>query len=112
MQRPVPGSIFDRHGGSLLHRHQHLISLYASLEREIPSSLIPALRKRCAHSRIFVWLEPPSNRGTLTVLHPLSAQIPSEHMQRVREWAQDCWHAWDAHRAMVAKWFATYSHGT
>lgn len=90
----------------------HLVSLYALLERGLPASLTPALRKRCAHSKAFSWLEPPANRGVLTVVHPLSAQTPSEHMQRVREWAQACWDAWRVHQPQVAQWFATYNQGT
>ncbi|MGH9624098.1 MAG: DUF5946 family protein [Bryobacteraceae bacterium] len=90
----------------------HLVSLYASLERDISFARVPALRKRCAHSNAFLWLEPPASRGSLTVLHALSAQTPGEHMQRVREWAQICWDAWAAHHSRVVEWFAMYGGGT
>lgn len=90
----------------------HLVSLYASLEQEVPAALMPALRQRCAKSGAFVWLEPPHSSGELTVLHALAAQTPGEHMQRVREWARACWDAWAAHRPQVVEWFAMYSNGT
>lgn len=87
----------------------HLISLYAALEREIPASLMPALRKQCVHSNAFSWLEPPANRGVLTVLHALTAQTADEHIERVREWAESAWDAWQTYRPLVVRWFDGYS---
>jgi Family of unknown function (DUF5946) len=49
------------------------------------------------------WLEPPHPNGTLTVEHPLAAPL-DRHAERVREWAEDVWHAWRPHHPTVSAW--------
>jgi hypothetical protein len=57
----------------------------------------------------FPLLEPPPNRGELTVLSVLAAQTPREHAERSRAWGRSVWDAWSAHhawaRAQVREWF-------
>jgi hypothetical protein len=53
------------------------------------------------------WLEAPEPNGRLTVEHPLSAPA-EQHAERVREWAEDVWAAWQPHHATVQAWLDSY----
>ncbi len=42
-------------------------------------------------------LEPPADRGPVTVLDVVGAATPEEHAIRVRRWARAVWEAWRDH---------------
>ena len=60
----------------------------------------------------FPFLEPPTDRGALTVLSVLAAQTPQEHAERARAWGQCVWNTWRQHhtwaREQVRQWFQLY----
>jgi len=83
----------------------HLVGLCLTLERGRGPLELPRLRQRlAAPKRIFPWLEPPTSRGTLTVVDVHKAATPAEHRERVYEWARSAWEAWAAHHAQVRAW--------
>ena len=55
------------------------------------------------------FLEPPADRGELTVVSVLRAPNPEEHVERARAWGQCVWDAWSNHhtwaREQVRQWF-------
>jgi hypothetical protein len=57
----------------------------------------------------FPFLEPPADRGALTVLSVLDAETPQEHAERARAWGQCVWDTWSEHHAwardQVTQWF-------
>lgn len=61
----------------------------------------------------FSFLEPPTDRGALTVLSVLDAQSPQDHAERARAWGQCVWDTWSRHhtwaREQVRQWFQLHS---
>lgn len=57
----------------------------------------------------FPFLEPPADRGELTVLSVLGAQTAPEHAERARAWGRSVWETWSQHhtwaRGQVRQWF-------
>jgi hypothetical protein len=57
----------------------------------------------------FPFLEPPADRGELTVLSVLGARTPQEHAERARAWGHSVWRAWSQHHVwaceQVGRWF-------
>lgn len=57
----------------------------------------------------FPFLEPPANRGELTVVSVLGAQTAQEHVERARAWGMSVWETWNQHhcwaREQVEQWF-------
>ena len=52
----------------------------------------------------FLWLEPPSSIGAITVADVAQTQTREDHNQIVRNWALSAWQAWAAHHDTVRKW--------
>lgn len=52
----------------------------------------------------FPFLEPPANRGDVTVVDIHGAAGPEEHAERVRRWAASVWEAWRADHAWARQW--------
>ena len=50
------------------------------------------------------WLEPPADRGAVTVADVAAAAGPDEHLVRVDDWGRCVWSAWSAHHATVRRW--------
>jgi hypothetical protein len=87
----------------------HLVRLHLQLERGLPHGRANAAMLDIS-SRLkddFVWLDPPSHPGDVTVLDVLAAREPDEHMGRVRGWAASVWEAWASHHETVRRWAAT-----
>lgn len=83
----------------------HLVRLHLLLERglqpENANAAIVWASRRKVH---FVWLEPPSSLGEITVLHVRDARNPEEHIRRVGEWARSVWEAWSDHHETIRRW--------
>jgi hypothetical protein len=45
----------------------------------------------------------PERRGGLTITYIHGAADAEEHVKRAREWAQDVWGAWSAHRDLARR---------
>jgi hypothetical protein len=83
----------------------HLVSLHLVLERGLDSKKATrALGRVVDRSAAFVWLEPPTSPGWLTVLGVSDARDLEEHQQRVRLWAESAWEGWSAHHDTVRRW--------
>lgn len=83
----------------------HLLSLCAVLERGLPPHEATALLQRAASGDLsFRWLDPPADRGRLTVADVQPAEDPVAHRERVQAWAEAAWAAWHAHHVTVAGW--------
>jgi hypothetical protein len=49
-------------------------------------------------------LDPPRDRGSVTVADVHGASSPEDHAARVRRWAASVWEAWSAHHAWARRW--------
>jgi len=80
----------------------HLVSLHLVLEEgwsgPVATRAIAQILKQADQ---FIWLEPPSPSGHITVLDVVKANSLPEHEQLVLAWARDVWQAWAAHHVYV-----------
>jgi hypothetical protein len=85
----------------------HLIGLYYSLERGWPPAQVTkAIGRATQFSDQFVWLEPPSSMGPITVADAADADSLEEYQRLVKEWARSAWEAWSKHYDQIRKWAA------
>jgi hypothetical protein len=83
----------------------HLISLYFVLERGLtPTEATDKMRQALTDKSRFVWLQPPSSMGEITVVDVVSITDPMEHEAIVKRWARSAWGAWSAHHDQIRKW--------
>jgi hypothetical protein len=86
----------------------HLISLCYQLEKGADGqAAIQILKRAAARSERFVWLEPPSFAGTLTVVDVAAASDLAQEEALTRRWAQSVWTAWRDHHALIRQWAAS-----
>jgi hypothetical protein len=58
--------------------------------------------KRCAKGlRNFPFLDPPKDRGRITIADIPLDKGAAEHVRRVAEWARAVWETWEAHHQWV-----------
>jgi 5-methylcytosine-specific restriction endonuclease McrA len=89
----------------------HLISLCAVIENGGSNDwATQVMRAALREKGRFVWLPPPQNRGSLTVVDVWSAGGAADHEGRVREWATSVWAAWSPHHGVVRQWFSSLQH--
>src|SRR5207247_1652816 len=85
----------------------HLVSLYLVLGCGFSSEKATEGIRRALHQRNqFVWLEPPSSPGDLTLLDVRSAVDFAQHEAMVKRWAESVWQAWSPHHETVQRWAA------
>ena len=83
----------------------HLLSLCLVLEYGVEIIQTRALLQQSnAFKDELVWLEPPSDRGSVTVADIQQASTPEEHIARIRNWANSAWKAWSLHHDTVRAW--------
>lgn len=83
----------------------HLVGLFVVLELGLSSAqATQAIRRAVEQSDRFIWLEPPTHRGELTVLDVAAATTLAEHEQIVRRWAQSVWQSWQCHHSTIRRW--------
>jgi hypothetical protein len=83
----------------------HLIGLHLVLERGYDATQTTrSIAYHARNSDAFVWLHPPANPATLTVLDVRGATTPEEHTERVGRWARSVWDAWQPHHEIVREW--------
>ena len=75
----------------------HLVGLYLVLERSVAPVDVPRRLQRLAVRTSWPHLEPPEERGRLTVCDVALADSPQTKALRVRGWAAEVWKAWSAH---------------
>ena len=85
----------------------HLIGLYYSLERGLPSAQVTkAIGRATQFNDQFVWLEPPASMGTVTVVDAADAGGLDEYQRLARAWAESAWEAWSAYHDQIRVWAA------
>ncbi|TAH48627.1 MAG: hypothetical protein EYC68_20175 [Chloroflexota bacterium] len=85
----------------------HLVALYLQLEKGYKGEQVNvALQRVLKFADEFVWLEPPTPNGTLTIADVLRAETSEEQANAIENYARDIWRAWKVHRAAVVKWVA------
>jgi len=83
----------------------HLTGLFVVLELGLSSAQATrAIRRAVERSDRFVWLEPPTHRGEMTVLDVANADTLAEHEAIVRRWARSVWRSWQRHHSTVRNW--------
>ena len=83
----------------------HLIRLCLQLERQLtPEQANSAMVQATLNKGRYVWLEPPSSLGDVTVKDVWRAQNVEAHIEAVRRWARSAWQAWISHHATVRGW--------
>jgi hypothetical protein len=83
----------------------HLVSLYLVLERGFSSEKVTAaMRQALCHRQQFVWLDPPSSLGLMSILDVRNTVDLHEHEKVVKRWANSVWRAWLPHHEKVRGW--------
>lgn len=83
----------------------HLISLCLQLEQGADSIRTREILQRSkSFVERFAWLEPPADRGSVTVADVLQMDSAQEHIDRVDLWSRSAWNAWRVHHPTVHRW--------
>lgn len=83
----------------------HLVALYLQLEKEYSGEQVnAALQRVLKFANEFVWLEPPTPNGTLTIADVLRAETSQEQANAIENYARDIWRAWHARRETAVRW--------
>jgi len=83
----------------------HLIRLCLLLEGELDLNRAnEAMLRATELKNRFIWLEPPPNRGSITVADIHRASNSNDHVRRVRQWAESAWQAWSPHHSQIRLW--------
>jgi hypothetical protein len=93
----------------------HLLTLYGVLVRGVAAEQALWVRQRAlrqqGHSRKdrFVWLEPPSFVGKLTVVDIVQGATPTARTEQVRGYVQSVWDVWQpGHLATISRWYEQF----
>lgn len=88
----------------------HLISLSLVLEHGATMrQATAALQQGSRGKSHFIWLDPPEERGSVTVLEVLAANTPELHVARVWDWARVTLAAWLPHHEKIESWIRKLS---
>lgn len=84
----------------------HLAGLYLYLEKGVENRFISKVMSRMVDrfKGEFSWLEPPSNRGDVTVLDVVAVQNFQEHEEVVLKWVRSAWGAWREFHPVAKNW--------
>jgi hypothetical protein len=82
----------------------HLVALHLRLERAASIPVVGRTMARLTASRPhFEWLEPPADRGAVTVRDVLAARDAAEHAELARRWASSVFQAWSMHHEVIRR---------
>lgn len=83
----------------------HLISLCLVLEHHVSTQrATEVLQESGKYKRGFVWLDPPSTRGEVSVANVHAAESAEQHIELVWLWAKSTWAAWALHHNAIEAW--------
>lgn len=87
----------------------HLLALHGVLERGVGPGKALWIRLRAVRERgVFRWLDPPSFRDTLTVVHVAGAE-PAERGARMAEYVASVYEVWAAaYEETIAGWYVRF----
>ncbi|MGD0879160.1 MAG: DUF5946 family protein [Anaerolineales bacterium] len=87
----------------------HLMSLYLVLEKgQSGPEATKSIGEIIKHANNFVWLDPPTPNGQMTVLEIVVAQDLLEHQRLVELWARDVWKAWSSYHHQIQNMVKNY----
>ena len=86
--------------------HVHLIALALFFDRGMQNDKVTHVLGRYSEKNKpdFYWLEPPVQRGDITVLDVVKAHTPEEHLQLVQDWARSVYEAWSDYHDVIFGW--------
>jgi hypothetical protein len=80
----------------------HLVGLCLVLERAFPvDAAVRAIARLASEPPAFPWLEPPEDRGSMTVVDVAAAEDVAAHVRAMQDWADAAWAAWAPHHPVV-----------
>lgn len=82
----------------------HLMSLHAVLDRGLTHAAARDLIVQSSGQRRYDWLDPPAERGTVTVADVSLDADAAAHLAQVERWAASAWSAWRVHHAQIEAW--------
>jgi hypothetical protein len=86
----------------------HLCRLILQLERGLaPQRANAAMLALGRGKQRFTWLEPPPDRGAVSVADVRAAQGAAAHADAVQRWARAALAAWSGHRPTLDAWLRT-----
>lgn len=83
--------------------HVHLAGLYLALEKRCSDAFVRKVMAALSTQADLPWLEPPDDKGAITVLDVLPATTAEAHRAAVAIWARSVWDAWTVHHVVVAR---------
>ncbi|HUI93429.1 MAG TPA: DUF5946 family protein [Chitinivibrionales bacterium] len=91
----------------------HLAALHMVLVKKMEykrvTRLMDALIRK--NKGTFEWLDPPENRGAITVVGVVKAATFEEHKKLVEDWAESVYHAWVNYHATIDRLVETVLNG-
>lgn len=84
----------------------HLMTLCLFLEEGTDPCEGTKLHRRMVSRPAYRWLNPPSDRGQLTITTLLTTCACAAYNDAAWAWARDVWLAWEPHHATVRAWLA------
>lgn len=84
----------------------HLMTLCMILEDGADPRQGPELHRRMVERPAFSWLEPPPDRGAVTIAALLDAPTAAAYVEAAWAFARSTWDAWQTHHATVRAWIA------
>jgi len=79
----------------------HLVGLHLAFEREVlPREIAPYLQRLATRVQDWPHFRPPTDVGPMTVVDIAMADT-EQHIELVREWANQMWSAWRPHHDAV-----------
>jgi hypothetical protein len=86
-----------------------LMGLLLVVGRGASGTEVRAFHQRLGNARIsWPHLDPPADRGPITVFDVALATSSGDCAERVRRWAGSVWRAWADHHATVEGWMLRY----
>ena len=81
----------------------HLVALYLTIEKEIPSKFVSKVMAKITNPNLqFEWLIPPNlNSYNITANDLTNPETSEEYTKLAREWAEDVWNAWSEHQPKI-----------
>jgi Family of unknown function (DUF5946) len=84
----------------------HLMTLCLFVQRGADPALGTLLHRRMIEMPVFHLLEPPANRGRLTVVDMPVTGSAAAAQGAAYAWASSAWSAWSGHHDTVRRWLA------
>jgi hypothetical protein len=82
----------------------HLVGLCLVVERRFPvDAAVRAIARLASEPPDFPWLEPPTDRGSVTVVDVAAAGDVAAHVRAMQRWADSAWGAWAQHHPAIRR---------